>query len=108
MLLTTTVVTVLRHLQTNRDCLYAINVSWASIFRQVFDHYTSLHPVLSTTRHVAEVWAGLDEVGSSVVEDVPDKTLIARRLLPPFHPCPKTHEISRSQSHEYEYCPHVE
>ena len=69
----------------NKELLYAINVSWASVFQGLLNQFVREHPVVdhrgsTAQRHLLEVWQGMDDVSSSIVADVPDKELIVRHV----------------------------
>ena len=69
--------------QVNKDVLVHVNVGFASILREIMERYAAQNPILEQDQNqhlLSQVWAALDELGSSVVSDVTDKTLLAEQV----------------------------
>ena len=69
--------------QVNKDVLVHVNVGFASILREIMERYAAQNPILEQGQNqhlLSQVWAALDELGSSVVSDVTDKTLLAEQV----------------------------
>ena len=69
--------------QVNKDVLVHVNVGFASILREIMERYAAQNPILDQGQNqhlLSQVWDALDELGSSVVSDVTDKTLLAEQV----------------------------